>query len=444
MKERLRLRNPSNRLLVQTFAAALLVRLLFIAIIFLLAPGRIDQRLSDQGEMGKIAYNLAQGRGYSSPFDYGSQPTAWLCPAIPILWAAVIKSFGDSHATLLITLLQAIASSVSSVLYVAIFRRVSEHAASSSTLFAGIVALWPESIFRVSEYWYYAWQELGVAVLVWIGISWAKEQSLRNAVVLGLAGGLVALVNVNPVPLFLLALIVPLVSARVSAPTLHRAAVCLGVSILCVLPWLVRNAIVFNHFVPLRGNAGFQLYEGNNPEGCIRETITSIHPANIESELITYKRLGEYDSNHRAFRLAATWIVQHPAGFVTNAMKRAYVIWFTDISDKWSYHGTKWWYASRFDAVTTPIITLCAVGVLILTFCAVFRNGVRSIRYAHLIFGVPMLLPLPHYFTLADNSYYYSIRIWLLLIALLAYSTRNTGSAREGNTGLLAFAPLRG
>ena len=47
-----------------------------------------------QTETGHIAYSLATGKGFSSPFQKDTGPTAWLAPAYPVLLAGIFKLFG--------------------------------------------------------------------------------------------------------------------------------------------------------------------------------------------------------------------------------------------------------------------------------------------------------------------------------------------------------------
>ena len=56
-------------------------------------------------EAGRIAQSIVSGRGYSSPFEAESGPTAWVPPALPFLLAADFKLFGmHSHAALVFIL----------------------------------------------------------------------------------------------------------------------------------------------------------------------------------------------------------------------------------------------------------------------------------------------------------------------------------------------------
>src|SRR3954462_4224834 len=45
-------------------------------------------------ETGRIARSIALGQGFSSPFQPGTGPTAWLAPIYPYILAGVFKVFG--------------------------------------------------------------------------------------------------------------------------------------------------------------------------------------------------------------------------------------------------------------------------------------------------------------------------------------------------------------
>ncbi|MGB8458268.1 MAG: hypothetical protein WCE50_11145, partial [Candidatus Acidiferrum sp.] len=47
-----------------------------------------------QTETGHIAYSIASGKGFSSPFQRDSGPTAWIAPVYPYMLAGIFKIFG--------------------------------------------------------------------------------------------------------------------------------------------------------------------------------------------------------------------------------------------------------------------------------------------------------------------------------------------------------------
>ena len=165
------------------------------------------------GEMTTIAINLAQHRGFSFPFGVGSQPTAWECPVVPFIYAAMMKLAGGAtlQAATLIVYLQVMAGGIGAGLYWLIVRRLIDRnpgrfARWLSPATAAGVCLWPGSIGSVTDLWYFVWQEAALALFLLLAMRWAEQPSARRAALAGISGGVLALVNVTPIPIVLIAI----------------------------------------------------------------------------------------------------------------------------------------------------------------------------------------------------------------------------------------------
>jgi hypothetical protein len=125
---------------------------------------------------------------------------------------------------------------------------------------AGIAALYPELVWFASHFW----AETVFTVLLW----WAIERllaadgtsSVKAAAASGLLWGLAILTRETvlyflPVAAFWLAW-------RRAGGT-RRAAWLLGISVLTVLPWTLRNWLVFDAFVPVSTAGALNLWQGN-------------------------------------------------------------------------------------------------------------------------------------------------------------------------------------
>src|SRR5580698_8167944 len=55
---------------------------------------RLSPGMLDWAEPGNVAAALAQGRGFSDPFDGGTGATAWVSPLTPLVEAGVFTVFG--------------------------------------------------------------------------------------------------------------------------------------------------------------------------------------------------------------------------------------------------------------------------------------------------------------------------------------------------------------
>ena len=224
-----------------------------------------------------VAQSLANGFGYSfdaqhrwlfpelnSSSDTGHYPTAWVEPGYPLIMAGAFNLFGE-RARLLLVLLQTsfwfITALVIAYLSAAIFN-----------LWTGFLAgllLVITPATRIAAQGYLGNVMLAglLASVSALLILWSLEKvSSRRGMLLGLALGLATLVH-GALFLFLPASVVLILLAR-DAPFRRRwrAVLALLITTLVVIsPWIARNFVVFDRFVPLRNGYGFNTYIGNPP-----------------------------------------------------------------------------------------------------------------------------------------------------------------------------------
>ncbi len=262
---------------------------------------------------------------------------------------------------------------------------------------------------------------MGVVVL--LGMRWIDRPSMRTVVPLGIVAGILALINVTPMPIFAVILLLPVIENRgVRLRVFGYGAVGAVLALAVTMPWIVRNAVVLHAFVPLRGNGGFSLWEGNNPDGCVIETRNSRHPHNQLAELHRYERLGEVQYSRVGFRDALIYMRAHPKVTLERIGERAYVIWLTDVTDEWSWDGHKYWNEGRAAIDRAMASTVPAWALLILMIWALTTSRLSRLPYKWLFIGIVFFLPFPYYFSLAENDYVAILRSWLLVLAVLAFS----------------------
>lgn len=413
------------------FALALAVRVGFFTAQVIHSPDYWDSALANhEDEMDQIAVNMVQGRGFSSPFENGSSPSAWVCPLVPTLWAFMIWCFGGPTglAHIAVAYTGTVPSAACVVVYWLIARhmlRGSPHLQRTAFLVAAIFCVWPESLYVLDIPWYMPWQELGTALMVLLGMTWIDRPSLRSVMPVGIAAGILALVNVVPMPIFPIILLLPALENRAQwKRILGCGSAGAAIALLIILPWSIRNAVVLHAFVPLRANGGFQFWEGNNPQGCVRENASSLHPGIELSELKRYDAMGEVAYSRQAFHDALVYIRSHPRATLARTAERVYVVWLTDVFDQWRWDsGTpRWWNQKRPGIMKALSSTLAAWVLLILMTWALLSKRLEVLPYKWLFAGIMFFLPFPYYFTLADNHYSQILRSWLLLLVILAFS----------------------
>jgi len=433
------------------FFAAAIVRMGWVTYVFVTrAPAFSSTQPLWAAEMGNIAINITEGRGFSSPFSHGTQPTAWECPIVPFVYAGFIKLAGGptGRAIRLIFLSQALVSAFAAAMYWLIVRKSiirypGVFSAWLSPVLAVVVSVWPESMNSVTNPWYWVWQEAALAVFVLLAMRWWDRSDFGTSMLVGMTGGVLALINVTPLPIVAVGILFPALKSRCRRSILGPTVISVAAFALVVTPWLIRNGVVFHTFVSLRSNAGFELFHGNSELECIRETEIARHPATNRQEFERYAALGEikYCSENRA--RAIEYIRQHPWDTVRRTALRIYVSWFTDLTDHWTWDGeSKWWSKSRlFIAryLASVLLTVASVGIIL---SAALSGRLRSLPYAPLFAAVVVLLPIPHYFTFADQEYTAVLRMWLGVIAVQLLALRRPRA--DGGFVLKATHPLRG
>ena len=109
-------------------------------------------------------------------------------------------------------------------------------------------------------------------------------------------------------------------------------ALSLGIMLLIVTPWTIRNYQVFDRFVLVSSNSGFNLFLGNNP---IATGEFQQAPANAESILIDSAR-AQYFKEHTSsverdsylFHVATHWMSEHPWEVIKLDLKKFYYHWW--------------------------------------------------------------------------------------------------------------------
>ena len=411
------------------FAVAMAVRVLFFTVQLIHGPTPWSHAAPFwQDEMGYISLNLAQGRGFSSPFGVGTTPTAWVCPLVPLLWSLVIKCMGEAsgYTARILVYLNTIPSACCVVAYWLIARHVlrkSPAQSRTSLLVAAALCFSPVALYALAFPWYFAWQEVGTALLVLAGMRWIDHPGLKTAMPLAIVGGILPIINVTPAPIFAVALLLPLFQDRKNWRRLLRPAI-LGASVafVLVLPWMIRDAVVMHAIIPLRSIGGYELWEGNNPVGCVRETAISRHPLYEPEELPRYEALGEAGYSSQGFYDAVAYIRTHPRETMLRIVERAYVLWLSDAFDQWSWDATKYWQKGRAAIDQALASALMAWGTMIALVWAIASKRLKNLPYKALFVSVLIILPFPYYFTLADDSYSGILRSWELVLIVLAFS----------------------
>jgi 4-amino-4-deoxy-L-arabinose transferase-like glycosyltransferase len=296
-------------------------------------------------EMGRVARSIAQGHGFSSPYEGNTGPTAWEPPIYPYVMAGVFKLFGIyTHVSAWVLL--SINSLFATLTCIPIYR-------IAQRTFGERVAAWSAYAWGLNPYiWYWSIHWIWDTTFTPLVLAWIFLLALElapvapdacvapDALVRGrrnadtstwiLFGALYAIgALANPTMLAFLpfcGLWIWRQRYRGGLPSLAGVALSSLVFFAVLSPWVIRNYEVFHRFVFLRDDFGLQLRLGNGPyaDGML---MAYLQPNLNKLELEKFQSLGELAYAESCKRQASDWIRAHRGRFAVISLKRLFYYW---------------------------------------------------------------------------------------------------------------------
>ena len=377
-------------------------------------------------EPGDIAYSLATGEGFSSPFRVETGPTAWTTPVYPLLVAGVFEIFGTFtfQAFIAAVLLNILFSTLTCIPIFYLGRRIGGIAVAAGA--AWLWAIFPNAVIIPFQWiWDTSLSGLLAAALVWATLAVADSRRARDWCLYGLLWGAALMTNATllaGLP-FLLSWMAVRRSKQRDPGWLSRTALAAAVIVLCCVPWTVRNAVVFHAFIPLRSPLWLQLWLGNNDQ--YRDTFPGwLHPIDNVAERAKYVRLGELAYMQQKKRDTIGWVKAHPARAAELSAQRFVATWL----------GTPhpWHDFRRESSLLVRMVFLANFLAAIGAALGLIRLGMnRDLRrYFVPVAALPVLYPFAFYFSQALLRYRYPIDPLVMLLTALAIQ-RLRGNSRE-------------
>jgi 4-amino-4-deoxy-L-arabinose transferase-like glycosyltransferase len=342
-------------------------------------------------EPGNVAEALVAGNGFGSSF-LSHQPAASLPPVYPLIVAFFFLVFGVHTAVsiLAIHIFDCVINSLACIPIFLIARRS----------FGDRVAKWAAwgwAIFPYGIYFSAAWAWgthlllLGLCWLLYLAQDMEHSSRLRLWGGFGLLAGLTGLTEpsvLSVVPFLMLFACWRL--ARGRKPWFMPGAVASLALLATLSPWMIRNALVFHRFIPMRGNMGLELWMGNNGDD-LRWTSDELNPLHNQAELAKYDKLGEVAYMEQKSQEAKQQIRNHPAWYAWMCVRRAVYLW----TGFWSFNPA---YLSEepMDPPNIPfatIFTLIGLTGLVLAWRA---KPYEAVRYGLVLFIFPAMYYFSH------------------------------------------------
>ncbi len=367
-------------------------------------------------EPGDIAYSVAVGHGFGSPFRVDTGPTAWTTPLYPLLVAGVFEIFGtfNFHAFLAAISLNILFSVLTCVPIFYAGKRIAGIGVGAGA--AWMWAIFPNAaIIPFQWIWDTSFSGLLAATILWATLTVADSARLRDWLLYGTLWGAALMTNatlLSGLP-FMLGWMAWRQWKRAGRGMAAKLAGAAGMIVLCCVPWTVRNYAVFHSFIPLRSALGLQLWLGNNDQ--YRDAFPGwLHPIDNVAERAKYVRMGEVAYMREKQREAVQWIVAHPRREATLFKARFIATWAG------TSHPVRDFLSNRTLLIRSVFVSniLAALGALI--GAVLFFSDRRLRPYAVPVTAFPIVFPFSSYLSQALFRYRYPIDPLVLLLAAVA------------------------
>ncbi|MBX9602153.1 MAG: glycosyltransferase family 39 protein [Bryobacteraceae bacterium] len=302
--------------------------------------------LGDAAGYDRMARYLLDGRGY---VESNGRPSAFWPPLYPLFLAAVYGVFG--HSLLIPRLLQAL---LGALLPMAVY--------ASARPFTGDRVAWIAALglaFYPYLIYFGAWLIAEALFFALFGLLLGTAARLRDggrdrdALLLGGFLGLCALAK--PAVLFQIPFLALWLGLGLPSRQGRAAALAALALAACLAPWTVRNALVFERFVPVSTNAGYTFYGANNPDA---------FGGHAEDFPPRHWELSETAEQDAYLRAATAWIADHPGEFARLAVRKLRRL-FLPLSVASSPHEFPLPGAALIHAVYFAFLALAAAGLLL-------------------------------------------------------------------------------
>jgi 4-amino-4-deoxy-L-arabinose transferase-like glycosyltransferase len=355
-------------------------------------------------EMGRIARSIVWGRGFSSPLHGPTGPTAMVGPVYPYLIAGVFRLFGVYTIAAAWTMLAL--NSLFSALTCLTVAAIGHRAFGRKT---GTWAAWIWAVFPFAIYWPIAWVwDTSLSTLLFSAAFLAMLRTDATSRIVrwagvGLLWGIVVLANTTFLSIFPLAMAWLCVRLhRAGRPWIVPAGIVTLSCLMTLTPWLVRNHMVFGHWV-LRSNLGLELAQGN-AGGAGEPRAWRLHPAFNETEMEKYRRQGELAYMAEKQREVFHFIATNPQTFAQLTLKKVAYFWAGTSEIR---------RIVRFPELLYSLTSLLAAAGLFFAIGA--RNATAPLFAATLI-----VFPLIYYVTHPDPRFRHLIEPEILVLATYA------------------------
>ncbi len=325
-----RLKFPKYALLLTVLLAAFGIRLLYLFVV--VGPNSFPSDF-DSVEHHRIAQNLVQGNGYSM---YG-HPTAYRAPGLTYFMAAVYSIFGESFAAVRVGIILLSLMVIYSIYYLG---KLLFH--PNVGLWAALIAaVYPHLIFYSARIFTEIPFILFSLVSVIFFVHFTQKRKFYHLILTSIFLALTILTR--PIGFILLGFL--LLYLLVKLPrwkNINSTVWLLGLTLLVISPWIIRNYQTFHRFVPVTTQGGIVLWVGNNHYIAHHPYWWGLHALYQRlpgaAKLITQDEITRSDE---ALKLAINFFQKYPQDIPRLIWNKARRFWdyqfFTASPRRWVY-----------------------------------------------------------------------------------------------------------
>ena len=339
-------------------------------------------------EASNIAHAwVCADQGYASPFGGATGPTAWIAPGVVSVYALSFALWGcfTFKSIIFVFSISLVVSLMTTLVVFRIGLRVGcdPNVGFLAALFFACLP-YEAWIFQIAGHLDFNLQVLWFAVLLLAVLRAMDPDRPLSGLDLGAVSAVAAFFN--PGLLLCTAVGCLLAMRRRSRREITRFTLVLTFAHILILgPYVVFQSVRMGGFVPVKSNAGFELYLGNTREA--RGVLQNIafqahHPSQNATEFVYYREIGELayvsDAEHRFrenFRVL---------DFLRHTVRRSFYFFFAYEVKPWD--SSPWVSALKAAMWAVPALSLIALVV-------VRRGRLAATEGAVLLFTLAYAMP---------------------------------------------------
>lgn len=337
-----------------------------------------------------LATHLLNGQGFSMTME---QPYGFRPPGLPFFLALLYAVFG--HSYLAIRLANVALSTLTCLPIYLFTKRVWSWEAGIITSLG--IAAHPLLIYFNGLIYPEPLMLFLIAVVLLLGIYAIQSRRIEGIVVLGLVSGYLVYLRPNLIIFGLAQTVQVWLSYKTIKQRLLASAVLVGIVVLTIIPWSIRNWLAFHKVVWMSTNGGVTLWAGNNPladGGWVEPSPATWLGPDPPVDLRGWPELTEVESDEKFQAEAINWIRSHPAEFLSLLPKKLVRSLSLSIGNE----------ARQIDLPGTVYVAYLLFLILSLVGLVLSLARWRDLVALHLLIGVSTLTTLIYYGSTRQSS----------------------------------------